>query len=469
VPRAPAIPDRLNVLLVGGGGREHALAWKLRQSPRLARLYTTHPENPGLASLARPIDFPFSVKEAYRAQQFCNRENISLIIVGPEEPLAQGITDALATPHTLVFGPTRDAARLEADKAFAKRLMRASLIPTAEARTFTDPAPAIDYIRSREPTESHVVKAAGLAKGKGVIVCNNGPEALDAVHRMLVLREFGDAAAEILIEERLEGPELSLFALTDGRDLVILDACQDHKRLKDNDQGPNTGGMGASSPTPLINARLMQEIQRKILVPTLDALRREGIEYRGVLFAGLMLTPAGPKVLEFNVRFGDPETQALLPRMQGDLLELLWCCAAGPGTLAHAPDIDWDPRDACCIVLASPGYPDNPRLGLPITGLEDAAPLKDIHIFHAGTRAQDRARTLGMSAANPVVPPLARDEPSESRGLPLLTSAGRVLNVVALADTLALARERALAAADLIHFEGKQLRRDIGSIPPPPE
>ncbi|MBL8745849.1 MAG: phosphoribosylamine--glycine ligase [Phycisphaerae bacterium] len=440
--RPPVIPDRLNVLLVGGGGREHALAWKIRQSKRLGRLFTTHPENPGLAALARPIDAHFSVREAYRTRQFCIREKINLVVVGPEEPLAQGITDALADPDVLVFGPSKAAAMLEADKAWAKRLMRSSLIPTAEARFFKDAREAAEYVRSREEAESHVVKAAGLAKGKGVIVCKNGPEALDAIERMLIKREFGEAADEVIIEERLQGPEVSVFALTDGRDLVILDACQDHKRLREHDEGPNTGGMGAFSPTPLLNARLMGEIQAKILVPTLDALRREGIEYRGLLYAGIMLTPGGPKVLEFNVRFGDPECQAIVPRMQGDLLPLLWGCAAGPGALASADDVEWDARHSCCIVLASPGYPENPRLGLPITGIAEAEKMPDVQVFHAGTRAADSRKEAEPGA--------------------LVTSGGRVLSVVALGDTLRQAREKALAAADLIHFEGKQLRRDIG-------
>ncbi len=429
------MPDRVNVLLVGGGGREHALAWRIRQSPRLGALYTTHPSNPGLAALAKPMDVPCRAKDPHRAQQFCRRERIGLVVVGPEEPLAEGLADALACADTLVFGPTKAAAMLEADKAWSKRLMRGSLIPTADARAFKEADQAEDYIRSRESATPHVVKAAGLAKGKGVVVCRDGPEALDAVQRMLVRREFGEAGSEILIEERLEGPEVSVFALTDGRDLVILDACQDHKRLKENDEGPNTGGMGAYSPTPVMTAKVMAEVQRKILVPTLDALRREGIEYRGVLFAGLMLTPAGPKVLEFNVRFGDPECQALMTRMKGDLLPLLWGCAAGPGALSGVDDLDWDSRASCCVVLAAPGYPDTPKAGLPIEGVDEAARMDGVLVFHAGT---------------------------EMREGTLVTAGGRVLNVVGLGETLREARDRALAACDAIRFEGKQMRRDIG-------
>lgn len=434
--RRPAIPDRMNVLLVGGGGREHALAWKLKQSPRLARLWTTHPTNPGLAELADPIGFPFSMKESYRLRQFCTHERIALVVVGPEEPLAQGIADELTTDQTLVFGPTSAAAQLEADKAWAKRFMRSALIPTAEARTFTDPNAAMSYVESRD--QALVVKASGLAAGKGVFICPTPTHAADAVRRIMLERVFGDAGREVVIEERLDGPELSVFALTDGRDLLVLDACRDHKRLLDNDEGPNTGGMGAYSPTSLLTPTLLAEIQRKILVPAIDSLRREGIEYRGLLYAGLMLTHAGPKVLEFNVRFGDPETQALLPRLKGDLLELLWCAAAGPGALADAGDIEWDSRASCCIVLASPGYPDQPRTGLPIIGVEKASAMPGVLVFHAGTaRAGD--------------------------GNTLVTAGGRVLGVVALGPSLGDARARALDAADTIHFEGRHFRRDIAS------
>ncbi|MDX2114960.1 MAG: phosphoribosylamine--glycine ligase [Planctomycetota bacterium] len=437
MPKPPVMPDRINVLLVGGGGREHALAWKLRQSRRLGELHTTHPSNPGLARLARAIDVPFLMKEAYRLEQYCRRHSIGLVVVGPEEPLAQGIVDKLSSPQVRVFGPSAAAAALEADKAWAKRLMRGSLIPTAEARTFKEFDAAQEYLRTREVTEAHVVKAAGLAKGKGVIMCRDGPSALEAVRRMLVAREFGEAGAEVVIEETLEGPEVSIFALTDGRDLVILDAAQDHKRLRENDEGPNTGGMGAFSPTPLVNAKLMADVQRKILVPTLDAMRREGAEFRGLLYAGLMLTPAGPKVLEFNVRFGDPECQALMPRIRGDLLPLLWACAAGEGALHNAEDVEWDQRASCCVVLAAPGYPDDPKPGIPIDGVDRAEAMPDVQVFHAGTAAAE--------------------------GGGLVTAGGRVLNVVGLGATLAEARERALAAADVITFEGKQMRRDIGA------
>lgn len=433
LPRRPIPAHKINILLVGGGGREHSLAWKLRQSPRLGSLYTTHPGNPGLAALCKPMDAPFSMKELYRTEQFCRRADIHLVIVGPEDPLAEGIADKLASPERLIFGPVQEGALIESDKAWAKRLMRSALIPTAEARTFRDAAAAIDYLRTREVAP--VVKATGLAKGKGVIVASTIDEAIAAVERIMLRKEFGPAGDEIIIEEKLQGPEVSIFALTDGRDFVILDAAQDHKRLLDGDKGPNTGGMGAFCPTPLLDAKLMARIQRDILIPTIDALRREGVEYRGLLYAGLMLTPAGPKVLEFNARFGDPECQALMLRCQGDLLELLYATAAG--CLADAKDVAWDPRASCCIVLAAPGYPDEPRKGIPITGIEAAEALPDTAIFHAGTERR--------------------------AGGELVTAGGRVLNVVALGSDLTEARTKALAAADTITFDGKQLRRDIGA------
>ena len=431
--KAGTIPDSLNVLLVGGGGREHALAWKLRQSKRLASLWTTHPANPGLASLAKPLDAPFSMKELYRTEQACNKAGINFVIVGPEEPLALGIVDKLASPNRPVFGPVQAGAMLEADKSWAKRLMRSAMIPTAESRTFRDPQGASEYLRTR--TVPPVVKAAGLAAGKGVVVAESIQEALDAVDRIMVRREFGDAGAEVVIEERLEGPELSVFALTDSRDFVILDACQDHKRLLEGDRGPNTGGMGAYCPTPFMNAALMVEVQTKIIIPTIDALRREGVEYRGVLYVGLMLTPAGPKVLEYNTRFGDPECQTLLPRIKGDLLELLWHAAAG--RLADAPEIEWDQRASCCVVLASPGYPLEPVTGGVITGLDKAAEMPDVHVFHAGT--------------------------SRGKSGDIVTSGGRALGIVGLGPSLVDARNRALAACDAIEFQGKQFRRDIAN------
>jgi phosphoribosylamine--glycine ligase len=422
---------RINVLLVGGGGREHALASKLVASPRMGTLWVTNPENPGLAKLGRAVDVPVAIREIYRLQQFCDREKIGLVVVGPEEPLAEGFADKLAAPGRLVFGPKADAARLEADKAWAKKLMRDAAIPTAEARTFTDPEGAMAYVKSRE--HPHVIKASGLAKGKGVVVPETMAEAFEAVQQMMVKKVFGDAGRTVVIEERMEGPEVSVLALVDGGNVLVMPPCQDHKRLKDHDEGPNTGGMGAFCPSALIDAEMMERIEREILVPTVDAMRREEIEFKGVLYAGLMLTHAGPKVLEFNVRFGDPECQPLMAKLDSDLLELM--LATCEGRLDQI-DVDWKYDAACCVVLAADGYPENPRKGAVITGVEEAEKVKDVSVFHAGTRLDEHGR--------------------------LVTSGGRVLSVTATGGSLVEARERAYQACGLIRFDGKQMRTDIG-------
>jgi phosphoribosylamine--glycine ligase len=470
---------RLNVLLVGGGGREHALALAISRSPRLGTLYTTHPENPGIATIAAGVDVPVNIREIYRLQQFIEKHEIGLVVIGPEEPLAEGFADKLASDRTRVFGPTAAAARLESDKAWAKQVMRSASIPTAEARVFHSPDAARAYVESREQNDPAlgrlfaevarisdpdqrrrtietrvrdsrelqaafnaprpdlpVIKAAGLARGKGVVVPGTLAEALNAIDDIMVRRIHGDAGRQVVIEERLEGREVSVLALCDGRSLYVLPPCQDHKRLLDGDQGPNTGGMGAYCPAETIDDSLMSRIEREILVPTLDALRREEIEYRGVLYAGLMLTHAGPKVLEFNVRFGDPECQPLMARLAGDALDLF---EAVCDQRVDSLDMEWDPRAACCVVLACEGYPSQPRTGAPIHGLDNASRMPDITIVHAGTRRQ----------------------PDGS----IVTAGGRVLGVTALATTLAQARDRAYEAVAKIHFDGMTFRRDIGRTP----
>ncbi|MFN4840120.1 MAG: phosphoribosylamine--glycine ligase [Phycisphaerales bacterium] len=475
----------INVLLIGSGGREHALAAALRRSDGLGELYTDSPSNPGLRALCKPADCwgatgRFNPKDTFPIERFCKEHRIGLVVIGPEDPLAMGLADSLlgvreiapgavlsaaargahmdtaaleralrAGPLTgggglggivpSVFGPLKAAAMLEADKAFAKQLMRSASIPTAEARVFTDPSAAKEYLRSRN--DGPVIKAAGLAKGKGVILPASLEEGLEAIDRIMIKQEFGDAGRTVLIEERLKGREVSVLALTDGRTIFVLDPCQDHKRLLDGAKGPNTGGMGALCPTRAIDARSMERIEREVLVPTVDALRRDGIEYRGVLYAGIMLTPAGPKVLEFNCRFGDPECQVLMSRFRGNLLAALLACSGGAGAGLGASldeiEIGMDSGVSVCVVLAAPGYPDSPRAGLVIDGVENAAKIEGVQIFHAGTRTDDTGR--------------------------LVTAGGRVLNVVARGDTLEQARERAYAAADMIRFEGKQVRRDIGT------
>ena len=426
------MPETINALLVGGGGREHALAWRLKKSKALGQLHVTHPQNPGLAALGRAVDVPIDIKEIYRLEQYCDRHKINLVVIGPEEPLAAGMADRLRTDARAVFGPGAEGAKLEADKAWAKQLMRSVGIPTAEARTFTDARRAIEYLESRETPQ--VVKAAGLAKGKGVVTPASLEEAVAAVRSIMVDRVFGAAGDTVVIEERLKGPEVSVLALCDGRTAAVLDACQDHKRLLEDGRGPNTGGMGAFSPSELMTDELYSDVQRQVLAPLMDALRRENIDFRGVIYAGLMLTPGGPKVLEFNVRFGDPECQPLMLRWQGDLAQTLYLTATG-----RLQEARWgfDDRAACCVVLASKGYPERPETGFEITGVDNANQMEDVTVFHAGTTQNAEGR--------------------------FVTTGGRVLGVTALGASVSEARDRALAAADMIEFEGRVLRRDIGA------
>lgn len=423
----------MNILVIGSGGREHALGWKLRQSQQCRNLFFM-PGNAGTAALGQNVPIKIDridTRTVDAIDLFCRQEKIELVVIGPEEPLAQGLADRLARPGRFIFGPTAAAARIEADKAWAKQLMRSASVPTAEARIFTDPQAAAAYIRSRNVPL--VVKASGLAKGKGAIVCDDPRRALAAVEDIMVKKIFGEAGETVVIEEKLVGQEVSVLALVDGRDIYVLDPSQDHKPVGENDTGPNTGGMGAYSPTPLVDEALMNQISREILVPTVDALRREGIIYQGVLYAGLMLTPGGPKVIEFNCRFGDPETQSLLPRLQGDLVEIM--LATCQGRVAEV-DLSWDERYCCCVVIASGGYPGPYRTGLPIEGLDSLEAEEDLIVFHAGT---------------------ARNKDGQ-----LVTAGGRVLNVCALAPTLKEAQAKANAACEKIRFEGAYFRRDIG-------
>lgn len=424
--------EPINVLLIGGGAREHALAWKLSRSARLGDLWVSDPQNPGLAALGRAIDVPVDPVHPFRLQRFCEKHRIGLVVIGPEDPLAAGLGDALASPGRVVFGPGREGARLEADKAWAKQLLRGASVPIAEGRSFTDPAKARAYLESRE--EQHVVKAAGLARGKGVAVPETLEEALEAVDRMMVRGEFGDAGRRIVVEERLKGTEVSVMALVDGRNIYVLEPCRDYKRLGDGDTGPNTGGMGAYCPGGLTDDAMINEIEREILVPTVDALRREGIDFRGVLYAGIMITPAGPKVLEYNVRFGDPECQALMRRMDADLIEVM--LATGSRRL-DSVEINWHPPASCCVVLACTGYPEKPRTGSVIAGIEEASALDGVEVFHAGTRLDSEGRVV--------------------------TAGGRVLSVTAVGDTVEDARRRAYAACERIRYEGRTNRADIAA------
>ena len=432
------LPDRCNVLLAGTGGREHALAWKLKQSPRLGRLWVDPGANAGLRALGTPCPQSLEPRNRFHLERFLEREDVRLVVVGPEALLEQGLVDDLhKPPHRLVFGPSRAGSRLEWDKAWCKQLLRAANVPTAEGRTFNHQQldAALHYVRSR--TDPVVVKASGLCAGKGVVVCDTPAQAEAAVRSMLEKRLHGDAGLHVVIEERLRGQEISVLALVDGGTIWMLDACQDHKQVGEGDTGPNTGGMGAYCPTPLATEAVLRTVEREVMVPTVDALRREGIEFRGVLYAGLMLTHGGPKVLEFNTRFGDPETQALMMRWKGDLLDALWRTAAG--TLDGA-DIAFTEGSSCCVVVCAEGYPGTPRTGDVIEGIglaeASAGASERVVCFQAGTRA--------------------------SEGGGVVTAGGRVLAVTATAPDLQRARDAATNAAGHIRFPGAFLRRDIG-------
>ena len=401
-----------------------------------ARAITAHRAcllRPGNAGTALDgVNVPIDANEIDKLIRFAKKENIGLTVIGPEEPLALGIVDEFQKAGLKVFGPTREAAQLEASKVYAKNLMRHADVPTAEYRVFDHPDPARHFIETRE--NPLVVKADGLAAGKGVIVCSTKEEALAAIERIMVREEFGRTAGRrVVIEKRLEGSELSILALVSGRTIIPLPPTQDHKPALDGDQGPNTGGMGAYCPAPGGTPELLEVVDRDILVPTVHAMKRRRTPFRGVLYVGLMATPQGPRVLEYNCRLGDPETQPLLMRLRTDLVDLLE--AVVEERLEEFEDkLEWDPRPAVCVVLASKGYPGNYDKGFPIEGLEETAKLPNVKVFHAGTRAKDTR---------------------------VLTDGGRVLGVTALGITLALAKQRAYEAVGRIYFHGVFYRRDI--------
>jgi phosphoribosylamine--glycine ligase len=414
--------------VVGGGGREHALAWALARSPRLSRLYAA-PGNPGLADVAECVPIAADAVEALAG--FAERSRVDLTVVGPERPLALGLADALAARGLPVCGPTRAAAELESSKVFAKGFLERHGIPTARFGAFSDPAAARAFVR--ELGGRAVVKADGLASGKGALVCADRDAADRAIGDLLERRTLGEAGARVVVEELLEGEEVSVFALTDGHTVCALGAAQDHKRALDGDRGANTGGMGAYAPPPILDDALEARILATVLRPTVQGMAAEGRPFRGVLFAGLMLTADGPRVLEFNVRLGDPECQVLVTRLADDLLGLCAAAAAGHGLPASAA---WRPDAAVCVVLAAGGYPERYATGHPIAGLDRAAARPDVLVFHAGTARRDGR---------------------------LVTAGGRVLGVTALAAGLPQAVERAYAAVAEIGFEGMHFRRDIGA------
>jgi phosphoribosylamine--glycine ligase len=420
----------MKVLVIGKGGREHALVWKLAQSARVERVFCA----PGNAGTAQDgVNVTIEPNDFDRLARFAQKEEVGLTVVGPEEPLAQGIVDHFHKQGLRIFGPSAEAAEIEASKVFAKQLMRHADVPTAEFRVCDHPDPARHYIETREYPV--VVKADGLAAGKGVIVCSTAEEALAAIDRIMVREEFGLAAGRrVVVEKRLEGQELSMMALVSGRAILPLPPTQDHKAAFDNDQGPNTGGMGAYCPAPLATPELVQEIEQTMLVPTVHALKRSRKPFRGVLYAGLIITNQGPRVLEYNCRFGDPETQPLLMRLRTDLLDLLE--AVVDGRLDEFPEerLDWDPRPAVCVVVASQGYPGSYAKGKVIRGLDEAGSLPDVKVFHAGTKVENDL---------------------------VVTDGGRVLGVTALGDTLALAKASAYEAIGRIQFQGMFYRTDI--------
>jgi len=415
----------MNVLLVGSGGREHAIAWKLAQSMP-GRLYIA-PGNPGTAMCGKNVDI--GPNDIAALVDFAETENIGLAVIGPEDPLAAGVVDAFTAAGIKAFGPDKGAARLEADKAFAKQIMRANAIPTAESRIFDEFADAKAYIASRD--EAVVVKAAGLAKGKGVFVCDDPADGILAAEKIMCDRVFGDAGAKVIVEDKLLGQEASILAFVDGRSIYVMESSQDHKPIGDADTGPNTGGMGAYSPAPIVTEPLIKQIVKEVLVPTVDGMNRNGTPYKGLLYAGIMITQGGPRVLEFNVRFGDPETQPILMRLKSSLLEVM--LAVCDGCLEQV-SLEWDPRPAVCVVMASGGYPGDYEKGKKISGLEQAAQLKDVVVFHAGTADKDGD---------------------------IVTAGGRVLGVTALGDTIAGAKATAYKAAGKIDFDGAYYRRDI--------
>ncbi len=423
----------MKILLVGGGGREHALAWGLARSPGRPELVCA-PGNVGIAQLARCV--PVAADEPQKLAELADAENADLVVVGPEAPLCAGLADLLTARGRAVFGCSRAAAELEGSKAFAKAFMARHAIPTAAFGVFSDVPEAELFIdRAFESgARKLVVKADGLAAGKGVILCDGAAEARDAAARLIAGGALGEAGKRLVIEEFLVGREASLMALVDGERVTPLAPAEDHKTIFDRDQGPMTGGMGTISPTPVVDELTAARAVREVLEPTARGMLAEGRPYRGLLYAGLMLTDSGPRVLEFNCRFGDPETQVLIPRLDEDLAALLHATATG----ALPTRVKFSPRAAVCVVMASAGYPASSTSGRPIDGLEDAAALDDVVVFHAGTR---------------------RD------GDRVVTAGGRVLGVTALGDTPGAARARAYEAALRIRFEGAQYRHDIGARP----
>jgi phosphoribosylamine---glycine ligase len=419
----------MRVLVIGSGGREHALVWKIIQSKLVDKVFCA-PGNGGIAQLAECIDL--RADDVFGLLEFARKERIDLTVVGPEVALSLGIVDEFSKAGLKIFGPSKQASNLEASKVFSKELMEKYKVPTAGFKVFDDPDAAVKYIE--KIGAPCVVKADGLAAGKGVVVAKTVDEAKHAVISMMQDMIFGDAGKKIIIEECLVGQEASILVITDSKEVLTLASAQDHKRVFDNDQGPNTGGMGAYSPAPVVTADILKEVMAKIIYPTIDGLAKEGIDYRGVLYAGIMLTKNGPKTLEFNVRFGDPETEAILPRLKSDLVEVM--LATSEGKLSKVRTLEWDNRACVCVVCASGSYPGDYVSDKEINGLDEVAKIKDVVVFHAGTKKS---------------------------GTKILTSGGRVLGVTGLGATIKDAINKTYTAVNKINFAGMHFRRDIGS------
>jgi phosphoribosylamine--glycine ligase len=416
----------MKVLVIGGGGREHAIVWKLSQSKSVDKIYCC-PGNAGIADIAECID---TSQDDFRALlDFVKYEWIDLTIVGPEMPLSKGIVDLFEKEGRRILGPTRAAAQLESSKVFSKDLMRSHGIPTADYKVFTSYLHAEEYVKFKGAPI--VIKADGLAAGKGVFVAATVDEAMDALRQIMKEKAFGKAGDRVLIEDCLRGEEASFMAFTDGKTIVPMVSSQDHKRIHNNDKGPNTGGMGAYSPAPVITGQLQEVVMEKIMKPTVRALKAEGIPYKGILYAGLMIDKGRPYVLEFNCRFGDPETQPVLSRLQSDLMEV---AMAVTNERLSEIKIEWKKDPSVCVVLSAEGYPGRYKKGDPITGIEEANRLQDVHVFHAGTAFKDSD---------------------------VVTAGGRVLGVTATGESISAAKKRAYEAIRKIHFRGMHYRTDI--------
>jgi len=417
----------MKVLIVGNGGREHTIAWTLKKSPKVEEVFVA-PGNAGTALIGENVDV--GVNDFKKLAEFAESQGIGLTIVGPEDPLVNGIIDFFEGKGLKVFGPSKKAAEIEGSKIFCRELLKKYGIPSAEFGSFDNAGEAKAYLK--EKGAPIVVKADGLAAGKGVIVCETMEEAEKAIDSIMLDKKFGEAGAKLLLEEKLIGEEASYMVFSDGKNILPMVSSQDHKRIFDEDKGPNTGGMGTYSPAPVVTKELEEQVLREIMQPTIDAMAKEGKNFKGILYAGLMVTSQGPKIVEFNARFGDPETQVVLPRLETDLVEIMLACVEG--RLAEQ-EIKWSGKACCCVVMASGGYPEKYEKGKAIAGLEEAGKLPETVVFHAGTRLEEGK---------------------------VLTNGGRVLGVTALGESIKQAIGKAYKAVEKISFEGAQYRKDIG-------